>query len=590
MLQYLEARMDDYKIKKKFYIFYLLCVLMPLFFTDSVITYIAMRNDQESRQHEMENIANSVQYSISSSVDGAAELGKNIYMNKYINEFLEREYESSLNYFVSHQQFKRNTMLMSSNSMVLTLYSDNNTIVNGGGFGKLAQERDKTWYHYLEESGSDKILYIGYDTEGGSAVEPKRRILFLQKLDFFHNEDCEKVLKIELDYGSMVRDLVKMNYDMPVYICQGDKILLSNGGYSSVGEKFVLLTEQEKVGYCQGMSLYGLDLDICVMESEKWIGAEIINNLPFVLALLLVNIVLPLILVSLFNQSFTGRIQELSEAFSKIEGENLTEIKHVRGRDEIGSLMKNYNKMAARINDLIQIVYKNRIREQEMTVARKNAELLALHSQINPHFLFNALESIRMHSIIKQEFETADMVEKLAIMQRQYVEWENDFVYIEKEMDFVRAYLGLQKYRFGDKLSYQLEVEEECKKLKIPKLTVVTFVENACVHGIESKINTGWIFVRIYIREGFLYMEIEDTGSGMPEQIMEKLLYKMRNSSIHMLQDKGRVGIINACLRLKMISDENVQFELESEEGVGTIVQIKISQRYVQAEDGRSLC
>lgn len=85
-------------------------------------------------------------------------------------------------------------------------------------------------------------------------------------------------------------------------------------------------------------------------------------------------------------------------------------------------------------------------------------------------------------------------------------------------------------------------------------------------------------------------MEIEDTGSGMPEQIMEELLYKMRNSSIHMLQDKGRVGIINACLRLKMISDENVQFELESEEGVGTIVQIKISQRYVQAEDGRSLC
>ena len=84
--------------------------------------------------------------------------------------------------------------------------------------------------------------------------------------------------------------------------------------------------------------------------------------------------------------------------------------------------MRNYNRMVARTNELIQIVYKNKIKEQEMLVERQNAELLALHSQINPHFLFNALESIRMHSLLKNEYETADMVEKLALMQRQYVE------------------------------------------------------------------------------------------------------------------------------------------------------------------------
>lgn len=118
---------------------------------------------------------------------------------------------------------------------------------------------------------------------------------------------------------------------------------------------------------------------------------------------------------------------------------------------------------------------------------RQNAELLALHSQINPHFLFNALESIRMHSLLKNEYETADMVEKLALMQRQYVEWGNDSVEIRREMGFVRAYLGLQKYRFGERLSYSLEVEEDCLDIKIPKMTVVTFVENACVHGIEER-------------------------------------------------------------------------------------------------------
>lgn len=107
--------------------------------------------------------------------------------------------------------------------------------------------------------------------------------------------------------------------------------------------------------------------------------------------------------------------------------------------------------MAARTNELIQTVYKNKLVEQEMLVSRKNAELLALHSQINPHFLFNALESIRMHSILKNENETADMVEKLAVMQRQYVEWGEDSVTIEQEVEFVKAYLALQKYRFGER-------------------------------------------------------------------------------------------------------------------------------------------
>ena len=147
-----------------------------------------------------------------------------------------------------------------------------------------------------------------------------------------------------------------------------------------------------------------------------------------------------------FNRSFTQRISELSKVFETVGGEHLVPISYVRGKDEIGSLMRNYNRMVARTNELIQIVYKNKIKEQEMLVERQNAELLALHSQINPHFLFNALESIRMHSLLKNEYETADMVEKLALMQRQYVEWGNDSVEIRREMEFVRAYLGLQKY------------------------------------------------------------------------------------------------------------------------------------------------
>lgn len=233
--------------------------------------------------------------------------------------------------------------------------------------------------------------------------------------------------------------------------------------------------------------------------------------------------------------------------------------------------------MAGRMNDLIEQVYRNRLREQEMDIARQNAELLALYSQINPHFLFNALESIRMHSILKKEFETAQMVERLALLQRQYLEWGNDSVEIGEEIEFAITYLELQKYRFGDRLTYKLDMEEECRHYRIPKLTIVTFVENACVHGIESKTNPGWIFIRVYRQEGSLYIEVEDTGRGMEEDMMRELQNRMENACIEMLQDKGRVGIVNACLRLKMMSHDKVSFAVDSESGIGTMIQIKIS-------------
>lgn len=118
----------------------------------------------------------------------------------------------------------------------------------------------------------------------------------------------------------------------------------------------------------------------------------------------------------------------------------------------------------------------------------------------------------------------------------------------------------------------------------IPKLTVVTFVENACVHGIGSKTSSGWIFVRVYLDGGFMYIEVEDTGKGMDGQAMDQLLQKMYNADIQLLQGKERVGIINACLRLKMQTNNEVLFELDGEEGIGLMVQIKIPCKYLTQE------
>ena len=157
----------------------------------------------------------------------------------------------------------------------------------------------------------------------------------------------------------------------------------------------------------------------------------------------------------------------------------------------------------------------------------------------------------------------------------------NDAVTVAKECEFVKAYLALQKYRFGERLNYNIDIEADCMECQVPKLTLVTFVENACVHGIESKAAPGWIFVRIFKKAGFMHIEVEDTGSGIDPDALEKMKSNMKNADIDMLKTGGRVGVINACLRIKMVTESKAVFDVDSEEGCGTIVMIKIPETYL---------
>ena len=581
----IENTLDNFTVKRKLLIVYVFCMIVPLVITDSVILGIVLKSEQRARLHEMENIANAVEYNLLSEADSASKYAKSIYISKYLDNFLNRQYESDLEYVAHYQKLFMDTLLnvgASQSNMQIRIYADNDTIVNGAEFKKLDKILTKNWYHYMIENDLERGLYFEYDEEGTYVSKSNRKIYFFQKMNFY--QETNNVLVLEIDYRSMIRMLEGMKYDSVVYICDGDQIVLSNGKEGEAGKNFAVLKERKDIGYSERVSIYGKDLEICVMNSTKSVWEQILHQLPMILVLIFANVLLPLFMVYLINHSFTVRIGELSAIFQRVDEEHLEEIADPKGLDEIGSLMRNYNRMARRVNELIQIVYKNRIKEQEMVVAKQNAELLALHSQINPHFLFNALESIRMHSIIKKELETADMVQKLAVMQRQYVEWQEDAISIAREMDFVEAYLGLQKYRFGDRLSYELDMDTGCEQFQIPKLSIVTFVENACVHGIESKGTQGWIFVRIFKENENLCLEIEDTGSGMDEEQAKTLLARMNNANINMLKSKGRVGIVNACLRLKIITNDEVYFELESEEGIGTLIQIQIPCRYLTKE------
>ena len=580
ILEKFMRQIDNFSIRKKMIFIYIFCMLLPITLTDGVIIYTVLHTEAQLLRSEMEDIADAVSYQIFYDVDTVSKVAKSIYTSQYINDFLETKYEDPFDYVVHYQQFFKDTLFQSADmtgSSVITLYTDNETIVSGGTVRSLDLIKGSDWYQDLSKKNTEQMLHFAYEPDiPGAVMDPERCVYFLSKMNYYGGGQSEKMLKLEMDYSTINRNLQNLNYDMPVYICHEGKVIFSNRGGENIGDPFENFLSSDDVEYLKKSNIYGAELEICVLRPETDLIGKLVERLPILVLLFSINILFPLIMVLLLNRSLTARISRLSSIFRNTEDENLIEIEDVAAKDEIGDLMRNYNRMAFRIKTLVKIVYKNRIREQEMTVARQKAELLALRSQINPHFLFNALESIRMHSVIKKEKITAEMVEKLAVMQRQYVDWGEDIIEVGQEMDIVRNYMDLQQYRFGARLSYKLDVEDECQHQKIPKLTIVTFAENACVHGIEKKTVPGWVFIRVYRENEKMCIEVEDTGEGMTENEINSMRQKMENASIELLENEKGVGVINACLRLKMMSHDRVHFELSGEEGTGVTVLIRL--------------
>lgn len=580
ILEKFAGQIDNFSIRKKMIFIYIFCMLLPITLTDGVIIYTVLHIEAQLRRSEMENVADAVNYQIFYDVDTVSKVAKSIYVNQYINDFLETEYKDPFDYVVNYQQFFKDTFFQSADmtgSSMITLYTDNSTIVSGGTVRNLDLIRESGWYQDLNKKETEQLLYFAYEPDiPGAVMDPERHVCFVRKMNYYGGGQSEKLLKVEMDYNTINKNLQNLNYDMPVYICHEGKIIFSNRGGENIGDQFEKFSSSGEMEYLKKSNIYGAELEICVLRPETDFIGRLAERLPMLMLLFSINIFFPLIMVLLINRSLTVRISRLSSIFRNTEDENLIQIEDVAARDEIGDLMRNYNRMVSRIKTLVKIVYKNRIQEQEITVARQKAELLALRSQINPHFLFNALESIRMHSVIRKEKFTAEMVEKLAVMQRQYVDWGEDLIEVRQEMEIVRNYMDLQQYRFGTRLSYELDVEEECQHQKIPKLTIVTFAENACVHGIEQKAVPGWVFVTVYRENEELCIEVEDTGEGMTEKELNSMRRKMEKASIELLENGKGVGIINACLRLKMMSHGRVQFELNGEEGTGVTVLIRL--------------
>ncbi len=578
--KYLIKFLNNIKLHNKFLIMYLFCVIIPLIIANAIIFNSIYTKEYNNRIHELDNIASKYISTIDSSLNYNTRIARAISGNQQLNSFLNKKYKNLNDYyekyydFVNKSYFQSLVNLVNDRSGKIMIYVDNPTIFESSTFKQMSKIKDKEWYKRYVESGLDECLLVFYD-DSAELGESRKRFMFIKKMQSF-DSSCEKIIRVDMNSEEIRNQLLRISKEYKMYVCCDDYVAFTQYGTAILNIKIDNIKEEYKIMSHKEYSAYGTKLDVYLFSNELLLNSVILANRWIIIFLLLFTLVIPILVMKIIEESLTMRIVKLGDAFNGSQVDKFQPISSVEGNDEISALMYNYNNIVSINKDLINSLYKDKLKERENDLSRKNAELLALQSQINPHFLFNSLESIRMHSILKGEEETAEMVEKLALMTRQNVEWGNDLVTVKKETESIEAYLYLQSYRFGDRLSFDVDVEKSCEDYLIPKLTLVTFVENACVHGIESKSSAGWIFVRVYQKDGDLCMEIEDTGGGMTDQEIENLLKSIESVSIDQIKGKKHVGILNACLRLKIHTNNDVTFSIDSEVGVGMCVLIRI--------------
>ena len=380
----------------------------------------------------------------------------------------------------------------------------------------------------------------------------------------------------ENSYFSSILEDNSTEYSAASYIVNDQGRIMSTNNSPYQGTEFPMdiqiLRKQDKAVYdmlnsTQAFYYVGDEMQNCwtlvqtvsVKEFYKNMKRRIIITALVVLAMLGIS----LLFVWIATLRIAKPTRELLESMKTLGKENRYPRVKVITQDEIGMIGTEYNRMAENIETLIEKVYK-------MELAQKQAELEFLQMQINPHFLYNALDTISWKALGEGNTDVSEMSIALAELLRATIKKES-FISLKEEMSTVKDYLYIQEQRFGDKISVDYQIDENLEDYQVPNFILQPLIENAIIHGLEPKVEKGKLLLRIKKQGEKLYFLIADDGVGMSEREIE-ILYEQCEEN----DTSKSIGIKNVYRRLILCYGENSRLYIKSKKNKGTEIRFSI--------------
>lgn len=298
-----------------------------------------------------------------------------------------------------------------------------------------------------------------------------------------------------------------------------------------------------------------------------------------ILLTMLTAFVIVMLLSIMLGRIITKPILDLNKSINRIRRGDFSVRLQVNRKDEIGRIAQNFNLMQADLQEFIENKYIYQIKLQQ-------AELKTLYSQINPHFLYNTLDSIKAMADYYQVEEIAMMSQSLADMFRYNIKSSDEYVTLREELEQVEHYIQIQSFRFEGRFQYVVQVDEALMDYPILKMTLQPLVENAFYHGIEPVRKRSTITVSAYRQSDGVLLQVRDDGAGMSSEqlsnVRQELLRSMHREEQFLSTTSSGIGIRNVYARYMIRYSDQVDFQVESSEGEGTSISILVRENFVE--------
>ena len=577
------------KISTQVFVTYLLAMVLPITIVGIFlmrITYVNQKNYHAELLKSYNTGIKRTMYEITSQIYTFSE---NIVYNDELEAFLRGEYETEEELRTAAREITLMDDYMKTYAGIeeVLVYIDREDMINYRQYRFPTEEIKATeWYQKAQNQYSP--FWISYRTKNPTNNEYVWRLALVRKMILVGGEK-EAVVMIKIKDTYLSSRINNQEYvtmlsvdDTPVSFSNHTKYygtipdfewdpeeIYDYGGTGELDGEEVLFHVSSLDISKTSSNMYLITYDVSAIDNT----GDMISSYTLIL---LIIVVLTILILFWFSQNIAGQVKVLRAEMGKASrGEYDNMLTKIRASKELTEAFDDLLVMVKNIQEMEAAQYEAQIKEQNIQNEQQKMEFKMLASQINPHFLYNTLETIRMKAFTAGDKEVATAIKLLGKSMRYVLENTGTTdTSLQAEIDHITTYLQIQKLRFGERINYQVIIQPGLnpQEYRILPLLLQPIVENAIVHGLEGKDSGGMFWFAIYIVDGTVYVDVSDNGCGMDEATLKEVMEKVQDYTRK--RRKSSIGLYNINRRIKLNYGEQYGLDIQSTLGEGTMVRV----------------
>lgn len=579
--RFADTQIHNMNLGKKLLISYILFAVFPILIIGSFVCLLSFRimlkQTKEYANLTIERINNEAD----DYIEGIERQSYSVYTDQEIQEILKNTQKDSFSQLQNNNEYIQKRLI---GMWVMDKYIVGSYLcgANGNAYYTNINERTnihpqdvfsgESWYETIT-NGSKKGVWTGVHSDAKySDASPLEIISYIHAVSSIRTGDYLGYLVIDIDtqiLEQFVSDKAQILGGAVSIIDKSGTVMYSSdaktGGKGYSGPFIALEHTSPKTGWI-------------VRTEISWFqfGKEIVKVMLLTACIAAVCFFVFVRLSKKLSRGITAPIEELQRAIERVDEGDLEVTVTVIYEDEIGKLSRSFNNMVANMKHLIEKVYLTQL-------AKKEAEFSALQSQINPHFMYNTLETVNMMAILDGNYAISDVLTAFGKILRVNLDQKHNIITLKKELEYIRNYLIIMQMRDKELFDFAIEASEEAENCTLPKLTLQPIVENSILHGFQEKLQKRMIKISAEVQYGIMTLIIQDDGKGMTPEKLEYL-----RQSLELEESLGKdnsIGLNNVNERCHLYFEDAFSLKIDSTRGVGTTVMIT-APMIVEKESG----